>query len=191
MIEIRRMAPAELEGIRSIDRSETIRVRYRQRGADLIAEDVHWNVPPWRSGTGEHSVSRIIDAASEILAKGGTAFGAFQDQILVGIAVYGPNLGPKTAQLSLLHVSSGHRRHGVASRLFEKTRQLALQEGAARMYVSATPSESAVTFYLQKGFFATSTPDPVLLAEEPEDIHMILHLEEGQATGTNGEEAMP
>ena len=48
--------------------------------------------------------------------------------------------------------------------------------GAMALYVSATPSESAVGFYRRAGFKPTDTPHPDLLAEEPEDIHMILAL---------------
>jgi hypothetical protein len=44
------------------------------------------------------------------------------------------------------------------------------------MYVSATPSESAVGFYLKHGFRLAIEPIPELFEEEPEDIHMLLDL---------------
>jgi hypothetical protein len=53
----------------------------------------------------------------------------------------------------------------------------ARREGARRVYVSATPSGSAVGFYRSQGFALTRDPVPELLALEPEDIHMIKELE--------------
>ena len=48
------------------------------------------------------------------------------------------------------------------------------------MYVSATPSESAVGFYRSLGFEQVTAVNPQLFALEPEDIHMILPLESSQ-----------
>jgi hypothetical protein len=45
-----------------------------------------------------------------------------------------------------------------------------------RMYVSATPSESAVGFYLRHGFTPVADPLPELFELEPEDIHMARRL---------------
>jgi hypothetical protein len=40
------------------------------------------------------------------------------------------------------------------------------------MYISATPSENTVNFYMRLGCEIASEPDPELLAREPEDIHL-------------------
>ena len=53
---------------------------------------------------------------------------------------------------------------------------LARSGGARQLYVSATPSESAVGFYRSRGFIPTVTPIPELLEHEPEDVHMTLAL---------------
>jgi len=166
------MNPDELGKIRDIDRSEVIRVGYEQQGAELIKMDVHWDDAGWLDGDGKHSFGQMIRGAQRQLDLGGTAIGAFDDERLAGIAIYRPRLTESMAQLALLHVGNGHRRRGVASRLFHETLALAQQDGATEMYVSATPSGSAVGFYLSKGFAPTATPHPALLAEEPEDIHM-------------------
>jgi hypothetical protein len=39
--------------------------------------------------------------------------------------------------------------------------------------VSATESESAVSFYLSQGFRPTATPNPQMFELEPLDIHMV------------------
>ena len=53
---------------------------------------------------------------------------------------------------------------------------LARDGGARTLYVSATPSESAVGCYRRLGFEPTADPIPELLELEPEDVHMVLAL---------------
>jgi ribosomal protein S18 acetylase RimI-like enzyme len=80
------------------------------------------------------------------------------------------------ANLAVLHVSRSHRRRGVGSRLAAEVARLARADGARRLYVSATPSESAVSFYRSHGFVPTDEPDERLFALEPDDVHMTLEL---------------
>jgi len=49
-------------------------------------------------------------------------------------------------------------------------------DGARRLYVSATPSGSAVGFYPEPRVRADRRAEPELFALEPDDIHMILEL---------------
>ncbi len=174
MIEIRRLAADELPRIGEIDRSERVRIGYRQEAEVLIPMPVVWDIPDWFEGDGAHGVGRVTAGTLEDLAAGGTAIAAFEDDRLVALAVYRPRLRPATGQLAFLHVSCSHRRLGIASRLFDRVVRRARADGATSLYVSATPSESAVGFYLSKGFLPTGDPDPRLLEEEPDDIHMLL-----------------
>lgn len=57
----------------------------------------------------------------------------------------------------------------------DEMESLARDRDARALYVSATPSESAVGFYLSRGFRPTE-PFPEPFAKEPEDIHMLLPL---------------
>jgi len=79
-------------------------------------------------------------------------------------------------QLAHLHVSASYRRRGIAARLFAEVARLAQERGARSLYVSATPSGSAIGFYLSRGARPVDTPDPGLFAVEPEDVHMVLDL---------------
>ena len=178
-MQIRVMRPGELDKIRNIDRSETIRIGYRQAGTKLIEMDVNWDDAGWREGDGDHSFSQMISGAERYLKLGGTAIGSFDGDHLAGIAIYRPRITETMAQLALLHVSDGYRRQGIASTLVQEVLRLARRDAATHLYVSATPTQSAVGFYLRQEFLPTDTPDPELLAEEPEDIHMVLVLREG------------
>ena len=163
--------------IGEIDRSEYVSVGYRQKAAELEAYAVAWSVPRWSEGDqGEHSVGQRVRDLARVLEQGGVMLGALDGEALVGYAVLRPDLHEGMAELKALFMSRPYRRKGIATRLLEEICRLARESGAKRLYVSATPSESAVGFYLSQGFAPTLEPDPELLAQEPEDIHMIREL---------------
>jgi len=172
-ITYRRLANSEVDRIRDIDRTECVRIGYRVEGDQLVRMNVQWDSSPWREEGDEHSFPTMIRFLKKHLANQAIMLGAFDGERLVGLAVFRPHLTKTMAELALLHVSNGYRRMGIASRFFEDIVGMAHQSGATQLYVSATPSESAVGFYTSCGFVWTKTPLPELFALEPEDIHMI------------------
>jgi ribosomal protein S18 acetylase RimI-like enzyme len=163
---------AELPRLDEIDRSEVIEALYRVERGTLVKDDKHIDVPGWLPGDGDHSVGSMRAFATEHLAARAEGIMALSGDKLRGIALVGFQLSPETAQLALLHVSREARRTGVARSLCRRCYDLARVRGARQIYVSATPSNSAVGFYEAEGFRLT-TPDPALFALEPEDIHML------------------
>jgi ribosomal protein S18 acetylase RimI-like enzyme len=177
MITIRHMAGAELGRIGEIDRSEHVTQEYAYRHGSLEERSIDLAVPTWsRSGTHQNSVQGNVRAWRPILARGGKLVGAFDGDTLAGFAIYRPHLAEGTANLAALYVSRSHRRQGVGSLLAEEVVRLARGSGARRLYVSATPSGSAVGFYRSHGFEPTDEPDEALFRLEPHDIHMVLEL---------------
>jgi ribosomal protein S18 acetylase RimI-like enzyme len=168
----RRLKTHEFGRIADIDRTERIRTGYRMKDGRLVRLEVVWDTPPWKA-EGEHSVAGMIRALEAAHSHGGVVLGAFEGERLVGVAAFRPHLQPGLGQLSVLHVSNGYRRCGIASQLVGLVEQLARESGASQLYVSATPSGSAIGFYRSRGFAVTATPNPQLLALEPDDIHMI------------------
>lgn len=136
--------------------------------------EVIWDTDTWpEDGPVDFSIKGLLILFTPILEEhGGVLLGAFDGNALVGLAVLRPRLTERMAQLAGLFVSDSHRRQGIARRLAAETYRLAKEAGAAEMYVSATPSGSAVGFYLSEGFMPTDSPHPDLFALEPEDIHM-------------------
>lgn len=176
-MEIRRLSPDDLGLIGSIDRSEEIRIGYEVVDGSLVASEVHWVVPAWsRDGPGDHTVAAKIDFCRPILDRGGVLLGAFEDGEVGGVAIVEPGFEPGLAWLAFLHVGRPHRRRGMARALWDEAERLAIAAGARSMYVSATPSDSAVGFYTSRGCVLAAVPHPVLHAEEPEDIHLICDL---------------
>jgi ribosomal protein S18 acetylase RimI-like enzyme len=174
MIEYRQMNPSEIARIAEIDRSEQVTLGYVFREGKLEAEKVDWQVPRWFAAGPEHSVQAMVEFLSPLLEGGATMWGAFEGDSLVGVMVYRPDLTEIMAQLVFLHVSNGYRRQGIAARLTAECIRLAQADGAKQLYVSATPSESAVGFYQNQGFRLVDKPHPELHALEPEDIHMFM-----------------
>jgi len=168
------MHESEIGRVTGIDRTEHVTLGYQMRDGRLESETVDWRVPAWfATGDGQHSLQKQIQDWRPLVAQGGTMFGAFDGERLVGVCIYRPHLSGSTAQLAVLHVSNGHRRQGIARRLVAEVDRLARQDGATDLYVSATPSASAVGFYRSQGFALAGEPHPELYALEPEDIHML------------------
>ena len=78
--------------------------------------------------------------------------------------------------LAFLHVSRPYRRRGAAQALWNVAADIAVADGAESIYVSATPTESAVGFYLRQGCRLAHPVHPDLFAAEPEDIHLVRSL---------------
>lgn len=177
MIAIRHMNASELDRIGEIDRSEHVTREYSYRDGALEERVVDIAVPNWSpTGDHEHTVQGRINACRTLIDDGGTLVGAFDAEALAGVAVYRPRLTQDDANLAILYVSRSHRRMGVAALLTDEVARLARADGARRLYVSATPSDSAVGFYRSYGFEPTNEPNAALFALEPDDLHMILVL---------------
>ena len=173
MMTIRRMQNSEIGRVAEIDRSQHVTKAYTYRNGSLEQRDVDWQIPPWPAdGENDQNVRAIIEDSQKMLDCDGTLFGAFDGEILVGFAIYRPNLSLNTAQLAHLYVSNNYRNQGIGSLLTKKVIALAKKDGAKRLYVSATPSAPSVDFYRSQGFEVTRKLDQRLYELEPEDIHI-------------------
>ena len=175
-MDVRRLEPSDVALVGAIDRSEHVEVQYQVADGRLVeAPVVMADIPTWDpEGAGEHSVASHVAFCASVLAEGAAFFGAFDDDgELMGLATVHPTFEPGLAWLATLHVSRAHRRHGAASALWDAGAALAREAGARSIYVSATPTGSAVGFYLSKGCQLADPVHPELLALEPQDIHLM------------------
>jgi GNAT superfamily N-acetyltransferase len=171
-MEIRPLGLAELCRVTEIDVTEDGTTVLEQRGRDVSTRLETWSRPP-------RSAERWAEFESRwrtFLPDAGTALGAFEGGRLVGIATLRRRVRPGIDQLEALFVDRAHRRRGVGSLLIDRIVAVARDGGARTLYVSATPSESAVGCYRSRGFRPTDEPIPELLEPEPEDVHMTLAL---------------
>jgi ribosomal protein S18 acetylase RimI-like enzyme len=173
-MRVSRLPATDVSLVAAIDRSEHVDVEYRVIDGELRAFPAAiTDIPAWDPvGTGPHSVAAEIAFCSSVVARGGVLVGAFDAERTVGLAIVDPAFEPLLAWLAFLHVSRPDRRRGAAQALWDVAVDIAVANGAESIYVSATPTESAVGFYLRQG---CRLADPVhrdLLAAEPEDIHL-------------------
>ncbi|MCP4419774.1 MAG: GNAT family N-acetyltransferase [Chloroflexi bacterium] len=173
-IRYRWMKPIEVLKIGEIDRSEQIRTGYHYIDGKLQQMSVNWDSPTWAAeGNGEYTVAAQIKYCQGHLERNGQMYGAFDDEILVGIGIVQQDIGVGTAQLAFLHVSNQYRQKRIGGKIADVLIAEAKKAGADKMYVSAAPTGSAVGFYLSRGFKPTDSPIPELFELEPEDIHMV------------------
>ena len=168
MIAIRELAREELGRAQEIDVSESGRVIYRYAHGEMHSVAEEWHRPRWHATEWEDTIKKWTAQL-----KWDVMLGAFAAERLVGIASLRYRLTDTTAQLVSLYISRHARRQGVATRLTREIIRLAKERGAHELYVSATPSESAVGFYLRQGFRPAAHVNKELYALEPEDIHMV------------------
>jgi GNAT superfamily N-acetyltransferase len=172
MIEVRGMSIGELDRVIEVDVSERGDIVYYYDGGEIVAQPERWQRPP--RSQAEWKI--LTDRWRAYLEGGGAFLGAFDKEKLAGFAVLRFNLTPTQAELAGLFVSQAYRRRGIATKLTAEVIRLAKQNGAEQLYVSATPSRSAVGFYQRVGFVLTDDVNPDLFALEPEDIHMVMSL---------------
>ncbi len=170
-MNFRTLERSEVEQIWTIDRREVVERVYRLEDGKLCLRPGYFDIRDWP----RDDVQKTTPLLFESFDRGATFYGAFEGNALVGVAVLDTvwrGSGRDLLQLEMLHVSRDYRAQGLGSRLFEQARTAARERGARGLYISATPSENTIRFYLQRGSIVIETPDPQLFAREPEDIHL-------------------
>ncbi|WP_186031654.1 GNAT family N-acetyltransferase [Burkholderia gladioli] len=167
----RLLARDELPLVWTIDRREIIHHMYVLRdGALQLVPEFH-DVDGWPEGEAEHYTPLLLDCHD----RGGWCLGSFEGARLVAAVIVDSRpigANGELRQLKFLHVSRDWRGCGLGEQLYREAAAQALAMGAARLYVSATPSQGTIDFYLRLGFTPSASPDPALYALEPEDLHL-------------------
>jgi GNAT superfamily N-acetyltransferase len=171
MIQGRELADDEILGLWSLDRAEVIDNIYYYEDGALILKPEHYDMTAFPRGEAEMFTPHLL-ACQE---RGGWFYGLFDGDLLIGEVVLDRKfIGPRhdLLQMKALYVSKAYRGQGLGHQLFELAKQKARSLGAKGMYISATPSEHTVNFYLGHGCTPIATPDAELFKLEPEDIHL-------------------
>jgi predicted N-acetyltransferase YhbS len=174
-VQIRKLERQEIRDLWSIDRAEVVENVYHRDGNELVLNPEHYDVLGWPPGEPEHYGPILLDCFDH----GGTFYGAFDGQTLIGAtALESRFIGREKdrLQLKFLHVSRRHRQAGLGHALLEKAVAKARELGARGLYISSTPSENTVRFYLRRGARLTDDVDAALFELEPEDIHLDLDI---------------
>lgn len=112
-MHIQEMNAGDLDRIREIDRSESVRFLYVHEQGELRRVERKLEIPTWDDARIEEEKGRL----GPKFADGGVLLGAFDSDELAGVVVLGGEfIGLRSNQLEVafLYVSNGHRRRGVA-----------------------------------------------------------------------------
>jgi predicted N-acetyltransferase YhbS len=167
----RKLLREEIEQVWNIDRSEVIENFYHFENGTLVLRPNHVEVAGWPPGEAEKYTPILLDCFD----RGGWFYASLDQAKLIGaVVVDSKRIGKRKDQLQLqfLHVSSSYRNSGLGTQLLEMAKATARGMGAKRLYISATPSENTINFYLRLGCEVAGEPDPDLFEVEPEDIHL-------------------
>ncbi|MFX1504870.1 MAG: GNAT family N-acetyltransferase [Promethearchaeota archaeon] len=170
-MEYRLLKEKEINQFSDLDRTETIEYIYHHKLGKLELVKEFWEIPKWS----QNQVHEHVSTLNDIDRKGGFIFGAFVGSTLVGIiSLENEFIGRNKDHLNLagLWVSKDYRKQGVGKTLVQLVKEKAKEMGARKLYVSATPSENTVHFYMNRGFTLAKEVNERLYELEPEDIHM-------------------
>jgi predicted N-acetyltransferase YhbS len=159
--------------LREIDRTEVGDRIFHHIDGKLELREEHFDVPyDWWV---KHVEGDILPRLNRISDQGGVFYGAFDGPKIVGlVGLEAEFIGKDRDQLNvvILHVGKDHRKRGIGNKLMRIVMERAKEMGAMKLYVSATPSENTVNFYVSLGCVVTKDVDKKLFELEPEDIHM-------------------
>ena len=147
---IRELHREEIERIWTMDRGEVIEAVYQLQDGHLVLTPEHFDAPGWPPGEQEVYIPILVDCFD----RGGFFWGVFDGSELAAVAVLDNKRIGRNAdqlQLKLLHVSRPHRGQGFGRALFDQAAQKAKESKARQLYISATPSENTIDFYLSLG----------------------------------------
>jgi predicted N-acetyltransferase YhbS len=174
-MEYKLLNEEEIKKIGEIDRTETIEYIYYFRESKLQLVKEFCEVPNWRY----EEIQSHISSLTDLFNRGGFIFGAFDNSNLTGIiSLERKFIGRNKDELNLagLWVGNQYRKMGVGKTLVELVKEKAIEIGAKKLYVSATPSRNTVNFYMNRGFELVAEINKELYELEPEDIHMVRYI---------------
>ena len=168
---IRELERAEIDRIWDIDRSEVIDGIYHLEHGQLVLRSERCDMDGWPPGEADTYAPILYDCFD----RGGAFYGAFDGTDMVGVvALESRFIGspPDQLQLKILQISRAYRKGGLGRKLFDRAVDRARELNAKRLYITATPSENTIDFYMHLGCAVTRHLDAELYELEPEDIHL-------------------
>lgn len=176
-MDYRLLERADLELLKEIDRSEIVNYKYIYRkdgyGLDLVRED--HDILGWDREEVESYILRM----GELLTRKSWILGSFDQGRIVGLGALDSKLFGQDMtrlKLDLLYISQAYRGQGIGRELVEKIKEVAKNQGAQSLYISATPFKASVDFYKALGAVLADPVDEKLYSLEPEDIHLEIFL---------------
>lgn len=171
----RLLKKSELKLLGEIDRKEIVNEVYYFKENKLKIASEFDNIEGWNL----EELNDYINRLEDIHDRNGTIYGAFDNNIIVGLgSLESKFIGRNNDQLKLdmLYISNNYRKKGIGKNLVNLVCKKAKELGAKSIYISATPFKNTVDFYFAMGAKLTEEINKDLYELEPYDIHMVLEL---------------
>ena len=152
------------------NRYQEIKKCYRKGEGNWVLKNIEF-IENWDKDKKEIIIKDFLKTIND----GGSVFGAYDNNKLIGFAVlYNKIFGSKKQyiQLDKIHVSYGYRHKGIGKILFEMCIKKSKSIGIEKIYISANSSEETQKFYLGIGCKDAEEIDKELYEKEPFDRHM-------------------
>ncbi|QNO14560.1 GNAT family N-acetyltransferase [Alkalicella caledoniensis] len=161
--------------LQEINRREIAEKIYLYIEGKLVLKERFYDIKGWHP----QEVEKYIGVLNQIHERGGYIIGAFDGDIICGIAALdNVFFGQSKAYLNFdkLYVSYEYRGKGIGRKLMEICCQKAKELGAKKLYVSSSEFENTVNFYIGMGCTIVEEYIKEKQELEPEDIHLELKL---------------
>ena len=159
-----------LELFSNFDRYQEVTKCWRKENNKWILKDISFT-EQWDQDNYKSLVKEFINT----IENGGTVFGVFKDDVLIGFAslendFFGSN--KQYLQLSAMHVSYNYRGKGIGKELFDLISKKAKEMGAKKLYISSHSSKETVAFYKSMGCKEAVEYNKELVEKEPYDCQL-------------------
>ena len=176
MLEYRKLKLYEADRIAEIDATHYIKNVWRlnEETGEYGLVEINWTDTELPNGFGWH-----LNRFKETLKHGGTAFGCFERDALIGYATVDREIIGKQEKyvlLDQLFVSQDKRRKGIGKELFKMCAKQAAEYGAEKLFLCAGSSENTIAFYKKLGCMLAAERNQRLYEEDPRDIQLEYHL---------------
>ena len=172
MAEYRKLKLEEADRIAEIDATHYIKNVWRMDAAtgEYRLVEINWTDTELPNGFGWH-----LNRFKETVKNGGTAFGCFEDEMLIGYGTVDKELfgkQEKYALLDQLFVSQSQHGKGIGKTLFMMCAKQAKEYGAGKVFLCAGSSENTIAFYKKLGCVSAAERNQRLYEEDPRDIQL-------------------
>ena len=154
----------------SFNRYQDVEQCWRKENGEWILKDIAFT-EQWSLNEYEF----LVKCLQNTIKTGGTVFGAFYKDKLVGFAslenqFFGSQ--KEYLQLSSIHISHEKRGMGIGKELFSLVCKKAKEKNGQKIYISAHSSEETQAFYKMMGCVEAKEYNEKLVAEEPYDCQL-------------------
>lgn len=169
-MEYRELKLEESHLILQINAEQMIKRAWREVDGKRQLIDINWLEKELPNGIDWH-----IRHFEESLKNGGTAFGCFDKDCLIGYAVMDGNIFGNTAHyllLDQLFISLERRGQGIGRALFNLCCKKAQTQGANKLYICASSAEETIAFYFAIGCTESQEINQALYDNDPNDYQL-------------------